>query len=150
MAFEIASQLYPSFSDSPLRQVIKYEKGECFKHNDSPIRCKNDLLTQSFADIPPLRKAILTQEKAKEEARLHDRLHPPFKERVKAQGPWDRLKDPLSLKGTPALPMPVEISDEESLAPFFAHIGGGGTFHTDSAESGEEDYYAVGVKIWYV
>lgn len=75
-----------------------------------------------------LRKAILAQEKAKEEARLQERYpNVPWKARVKAQGPWDEVNDPWSLAGTPALPMPVEISDEESLTPFFAHIGEAGT-----------------------
>jgi len=71
-----------------------------------------------------LRKAILAQEKAKEEAPLQERYqNPPWKVRVKAQGPWDEVNDPWSLAGAPALPMPVEISDDESLTPFFSHIG---------------------------
>jgi len=98
-----------------------------------------------------LRKAILAQGKAKEEARLQDwYLHPPWKARVKAQGPWDEVNDPWSMAGAPALPMPVEISDEESLTPFFAHIGEAGAFGTKAVVAGVEAFYGVGVKEWYV
>lgn len=45
--------------------------------------------------------------------------------------------------------MPVQVSDEESLAPFFAHIGEGGTLEGEVGESGEETYYGVGTKEWY-
>ncbi len=98
-----------------------------------------------------LRKAILAQAKTKEEARLQERYHnPPWKVRVKAQGPWDEINDPWSLTGAPALPMPVEISDEESLTPFFAHIGEAGAFDTQAVVAGEEAFYGVRVKEWYV
>ena len=97
-----------------------------------------------------LRKAIVAQEHAKEEARLQNLWHPPFRARVKAQGPWDEANDPMLLAGAPALPMPVNISDEKSLAPFFAHIGDGGTVdNTQDLEKGEEPFYGVGVKEWY-
>jgi len=46
--------------------------------------------------------------------------------------------------------MPVEISDEESLAPFFAHIGEDRAFDTEAVEAGVEAFYGVGVKEWYV
>lgn len=98
-----------------------------------------------------LRKAILAQEMAKEEARLQKRYpHLPWKVRIKAQGPWDEVNDPWSLAGAPSLPMPVEISDEESLAPFFAHIGEDRAFDTEAVEAGVEAFYGVGVKEWYV
>lgn len=46
--------------------------------------------------------------------------------------------------------MPVKISDGESLAPFFAHIGKGRTFEKEGMENGYEAYYGVGIKEWYV
>lgn len=82
---------------------------------------------------------------------MQDRyVRPPWKERVKAQGFWDEDHDPWPSTGAPAMPMPVEISDEESLAPFFAHIGGGGSFDTQEGETGLEAFYEVGLKEWYV
>ncbi|KAL8691559.1 MAG: hypothetical protein Q9218_003238 [Villophora microphyllina] len=121
LAFEIVAQLYPAPGDPSLSQVIKYEK-----------------------HIVTLRKSILAQDKAKEEARRQDRLHRPWKGRVKAQRPWDEINDPWSLAGAAALPMPATISDEESLAPFFAHIGEGGTFDNGSMKNGMEPIYGGG------
>jgi hypothetical protein len=98
-----------------------------------------------------LRKAILAQEKAKEEARLQERYqNPPWKVPVKAQGPWDEVNDPWSLAGAPALPMPVENSDEESLTPFFSHIGETGAIGKKTVVAGVEPFYGVRVKEWCV
>lgn len=54
--------------------------------------------------------------------------------RVLKQGPWIENEDPISYDGTSALPMPVEVSDKESLAPFFAHLRSGGV--CESAKGG--------------
>ncbi|KXT02469.1 hypothetical protein AC579_992 [Pseudocercospora musae] len=43
-------------------------------------------------------------------------------DRISAHGPWDGSTDPLSLRGAPSLPMPVEVSNKASLVPFFEHI----------------------------
>ena len=97
-------------------------------------------------DIVSLRKAIKAQQEAEETARIDIRLGKPWRDRVLAQGPWDEENDPLPLTGPPALPMPVKISDEESLAPFFRHLGGGGThdtFDALDASRGYEAYYGV-------
>ncbi len=119
--------LYPSYADSRLPQVIKYEK-----------------------DIVVLRKAALAKRKEVEVARAEKRRNPEWKRRVRSQGPWDEEKDPLALTGVSALPMPVEIryvglggvlemrewladdgvSGEESLRAFFDHLSGGGTHDT--------------------
>jgi len=107
--------------------------------------------SESFLDIVALRKAILAQEKAKEEVLLQERYpNPPWKVRVKAQGPWDEVNDPWPLAGAPSLPMPVEISDEESLTPFFAHIGDAGAIGKKTVVAGVEAFYGVRVKEWYV
>ena len=84
---------------------------------------------------------------AKEEARLRNLWHPPFRARVKAQGPWDEANDPMLLASAPARPMPVNISEEESLAPFLAHIGDGGTVDTQDVEKKEEPFHRVGVRM---
>ncbi|PPJ58784.1 hypothetical protein CBER1_08222 [Cercospora berteroae] len=45
-------------------------------------------------------------------------------DRIARQGPWQPLPDPLSYAGPPSLPMPVQISDKASLAPFFEYLRG--------------------------
>jgi NLR family CARD domain-containing protein 3 len=69
--------------------------------------------------------------------------------RIRRQGPWNPQTDPVSLHGPLALPMPVKVSDAESLAPFFEHLAADGTFEADSAmpgapaEATEEKFYAT-------
>ena len=63
------------------------------------------------------------------------------------------MADPLPLTGTSSLPIPVTISDQESLAPFLAHLEGGGTHNIDiltgkaphqlQASKGQEPYYGT-------
>ncbi|KAF2209086.1 hypothetical protein CERZMDRAFT_100836 [Cercospora zeae-maydis SCOH1-5] len=48
-------------------------------------------------------------------------------ERITRQGPWRPCSDPLSYVGPPSLPMPVQISDKASLAPFFEYLKGTAT-----------------------
>ena len=45
-----------------------------------------------------------------------------WKTRVSQQGPWDQTCTPKMLSGTPALPMPIQVSAPSSLAPFFDHL----------------------------
>lgn len=78
-------------------------------------------------DIVLLREVIQARQKADEMAKAEAGHHPEWKQRILRQGPWDEVKDPLPLTGAPALPMPVIISDEESLAAFFNHLSIGGT-----------------------
>ena len=78
-------------------------------------------------DIVLLRKTIQAKQKADGLARIQARKHPEWKQRVVRQGPWDEVNDVLPLTGSPALPMPVSISDEETLAAFFNHLSIGGT-----------------------
>lgn len=47
--------------------------------------------------------------------------------KIFAQGPWDPKKDPVSLFGAPALPMPVQICEREALRPFFNHLASDGS-----------------------
>ncbi|USW58393.1 Putative leucine-rich repeat domain superfamily [Septoria linicola] len=52
-------------------------------------------------------------------------------EKIRRQGgAWDPSADPLSLQGASSLPMPVEISDKASLAPFFEFLSNDGKVHT--------------------
>jgi Ran GTPase-activating protein (RanGAP) involved in mRNA processing and transport len=74
-----------------------------------------------------LRKRILLQRRYKDLLKARQREQKVRLEGIKAQGPWDPEKQPISLAGTPALPMPVEISDAFSLGPFFRHLKQNGT-----------------------
>ena len=64
------------------------------------------------------------------------------------QGPWNETNDPLSLSGATSLPMPVEQSDAESLAPFFAHLALDGT-HERTSTSTNDNNGIVGVEPYY-
>ncbi|QIW97503.1 hypothetical protein AMS68_003021 [Peltaster fructicola] len=58
------------------------------------------------------------------------------------QGQWDEINDPLSYNGAASLPMPVEVSSKESLAPFFAHLKGDGSYlPVEGGVPGKEPYY---------
>ncbi|GAB7323043.1 hypothetical protein MBLNU13_g05562t1 [Cladosporium sp. NU13] len=69
---------------------------------------------------------------------------------LKQKGPWNPDEDPLSFKGAPSIPMPVQVSGPGSLAPFFAHLRNNGTHQASNpaaadpqGESGAEPYYNV-------
>ena len=96
LSIEIARLLYPAPSDSVTSPVIKYEK-----------------------DIVLLRKAITTQRN--ERIALATREHETWRKRILDQGPWDEMNDSWT-DGAPALPMPVSISDRDSLANIFEHL----------------------------
>lgn len=127
LAKQIAQLLYPSPSDSTLPALIKYEK-----------------------DAVHLRRAIVAQEKIAEAAKAKPKLKPTPKERISSQGPWDEVNDPWPLTGAPALPMPVKVSDAETLEPFFRHLSNDGGYEIDEygKEAGEEPYYGVKMGEW--
>ena len=56
---------------------------------------------------------------------------PTWSQKIANQGPWDEVNDPLPLEGPTSLPMPVEISDEESLKPFFKYLESNTAFEHD-------------------
>ena len=121
LAREVAARLYPAPPDS-LAPIIKYEK-----------------------DIVMLRSMVLDQRrtaivKAAERNNRHNWI-----KRISKQGPWNESTDPLSLNGAPSLPMPVEQSDKESLAPFFAHLARGGTNVPGSVISTDGDAGQAGM-----
>lgn len=75
---------------------------------------------------------------------------PVWSARITGQGPWDPNKKPISLDGVKAIPMPVQISHEEDLAPFLNHLTEGGTHELRAGAKGfeldggrGEPYYAV-------
>ena len=121
LACEVAALLYPAPPDS-LAPIIKYEK-----------------------DIVMLRSMVLDQRRSAIAKAAERNARKNWISRISKQGPWDELNDPLSLNGAPSLPMPVEQSGKESLAPFFAHLANDGTHElassTAGGETGIEPYY---------
>ncbi|KAG8531892.1 uncharacterized protein KY384_003528 [Bacidia gigantensis] len=135
-ASEIAALLYPAPTDSSLPQLIKYVSHVAVNGTDKLAE----------RDIVTLRRAIIEAHHA---AQLNDDTHgDTWKSRISAQGPWNETEDPLPLTGVSSLPMPVEISDEESLRPFFQHLSEGEKSWDDAPSKGKEEYYHVDVGIW--
>ena len=114
----IAQLLYPAPTDSTIAPVIKYEK-----------------------DIILLRKAISDQNEQRE---LEN--NETWSKRIRSQGPWDETKD-LWTEAVPAQPMPVTISDRESLSDIFSHLSLGGeltpSLDAQILTTGNESYYEV-------
>lgn len=123
LAHEIAAQLYPSLT-GPLDAIITYEK-----------------------EIVTLRSMVMDQRRSDIAKATERNASANWIKRIAKQGPWDEAADPLSLDGAPSLPMPVEQSDPESLAPFFAHLARNGTHERssqnfeDAGHGGVEPYY---------
>lgn len=121
LANQIAHRLYPTDHPDSLASIIKYEK-----------------------DIVMLRARVMEQRRSAINKASERNARFNWVKRIERQGPWDEVNDPLSRKGAPSLPMPVEVSDKESLAPFFAHLINGGTHErTDHnhSQAGVEPYY---------
>ena len=124
LAAAIAARLYPSSDPDSLAPIIKYEK-----------------------DIVLLRNLILEQRRtAITRATEHNARHNWIK-RIARQGPWNEADDPLPVDGAPSLPMPVEVSDKASLAPFFAHLRNNGT-HQPSSSANSDDF-TTGIEPFY-
>jgi Ran GTPase-activating protein (RanGAP) involved in mRNA processing and transport len=111
LAEATAALLYPA-PESSLSPIIRYE-------NDRVLIRKWILLQRKYGDLV---KAKQQEQKLGVES-------------LKAQGPWDPEKQPISLAGAPALPMPVEISDASSLDPFFHHLRQNGNSNATSLAS---------------
>ena len=101
LSVEVARLLYPAPADSTIAPVIKYEK-----------------------DVLSLRKVIVAQQN--ERIERVTREHETWRKRILDQGPWDETNDRWN-EGAPAQPMPVTISDRESLNNIFEHLGMGGS-----------------------
>jgi Ran GTPase-activating protein (RanGAP) involved in mRNA processing and transport len=82
-----------------------------------------------------IRKWIILQRRYKELLKTKEQEKNVGIDRFKAQGQWNPEKQPISLAGAPALPMPVDISDAHSLGPFFTHLRQNGTSSTISLVS---------------
>lgn len=115
LASLISQLLYPAPNDS-LAPLIRYEE-----------------------NIVLLRKLILQQRKHEIEVATIRNSSDGWEVRVRKQGLWNSVDDPLSLCGAPAVPMPVKISDHDSLEPFFEHLRTGGTQLRTSTARAMED-----------
>ncbi|KAK3115712.1 hypothetical protein LTR53_004676 [Teratosphaeriaceae sp. CCFEE 6253] len=124
LAQQIAARLYPGSDPDSLTPIIKYEK-----------------------DIAMLRHMVLEQrrEAITKATQRHAKFN--WAKRILKQGPWDEVHDAVSLEGAPSLPMPVVVSDEESLAPFFAHLRNGGTHEPSSTSTAHES--TAGIEPFY-
>ena len=115
---ELLEYLYPC----PTGSHTALHNGDLW---NGPIRVASIArFSNYFYDFGNLRREIVEQQA--EDARQIEGAAPAFladskiKSKMLEQGPWDEsCEDILSVS---ALPMPVEISDAESLHPFFSHI----------------------------
>ncbi|KAM0704718.1 hypothetical protein Q7P35_007504 [Cladosporium inversicolor] len=128
LACETAARVYPDYPPDSLAPIIQYEK--------DTVKLRSLVQQQRRDNI-----AKVTEDNEK---------HNWIKRILKQNGPWNPTEDPLSYKGAPSTPMPVEVSDPESLAPFFAHLRNNGTHHVSNptgsdpkGESGAEPCYNV-------
>jgi NLR family CARD domain-containing protein 3 len=113
--------------------------------------CRTNVFRQNLQIAEPLDTGDDTKEKTTTaNATESNEKHNWIKRILKQNGPWNPTEDTLSYKGAPSIPMPVEVSDPESLAPFFAHLRNNGTHQVSNpaaadlkGESGAEPYYNV-------
>ncbi|OJJ35723.1 hypothetical protein ASPWEDRAFT_110735 [Aspergillus wentii DTO 134E9] len=117
----IASLIYPAPVGS-FAQVVNYER-----------------------DVATLKEALRLQKRHHEGSMHHKNpsekgRRPRWSDRILAQGPWDQIATAEMLKGVRSLPMPVDISNAESLSPFFNHLrlGGSNEVVSDTAGNGQE------------
>lgn len=107
LAAATACELFPELVHEPSHALIQYER-----------------------IIVPLCAICIAQEKGESEPILIGRGPDKWAGRIRTQGPWDEENDIVSLEGPEAIPMPVKISSEESLAPFFNFLASGGSFES--------------------
>jgi hypothetical protein len=98
-------------------------------------------------DLIRLRRLVTLQRKRTLEENIKRRELISWIPRMMKQGAWNSETDPVSLIGPPSLPMPVEIAEPVTLAPFLGHLAQGGsalkssTLYGDEALSIEEPNY---------
>jgi hypothetical protein len=126
MAHEIARLLYPHH-DNPVGSIIQYER-----------------------ELVTLRKLVVDQRKRTISENIKQNELFDWSKRILKQGAWHPDTDPWSLDGAPALPVPVQLAEGESLVPFFEHLACDGTEAKSSTARAaadaieiEEPYYNV-------
>lgn len=140
LAASVAALLSPC-EEGSLTALIRYETDRVRLRGWAALQRKYDrlLATQRHG------KAVLGLEGAEYGVQA-----PVWSSRIMAQGPWDATKRPVSLKVPPAIPMPVQVSPAEDLAPFLGHLSKGGTHMIQDNVDGKtldegkgEPYYGV-------
>ena len=115
---EIVEYIYPS----PFN-AHRYETGD---HWHGPNRVSSVVrISEYIHDFAPLQRralALIAEKAAKVRAKKNMSELPIIKAKVFDQGPWCESKEELASWKLHTSPMPVEISDAESLKPFFSHI----------------------------
>ncbi len=119
LAALIAPLLFPAPKDS-LSPIIRYEEA-----------------------IVQLRARIKLQRKEAIENATVTHASESWIRRILDQGPWDQDHDPVSLDGPPALPMPVTISDADSLGAFLEHLKMDGGLKQSVGKLLKEPYYGT-------
>ncbi|KAL8669111.1 MAG: hypothetical protein Q9168_006283 [Polycauliona sp. 1 TL-2023] len=126
LAKDVAQRLYPSPADSTLPALIKYQK-----------------------DFTLLRRTILAQEVIAKHRQSNAYYKPTLRQRIQRQGSYFDWSHCNPYGGPEALPMPVTVSSELSLAPFFNHLRGGGGYQVDAhGNEIEEPYYRTEMGEW--
>lgn len=99
---EIAAELYPTIQldedEAPLSSLIKYKRD---------LRVLRRAHRTHMAEVSTYQNSVVSTTNHLQDSILR-------------QGPWQSDIDPAS--APPSLPMPVSISDLESLQPFFAYL----------------------------
>ena len=119
---EIALLLYPTSTEDPKPAVDKY-----------------------FLDVIYLRRVRESQAYAiAEQAKKSKPAVDKWTNRILNQGPWDEKPNPALLAGTKALPMPVTVSDAESLEQVFSHLEGASRYDDSKIASPmQEPHYGT-------
>ncbi|KAF9119015.1 hypothetical protein BGW39_000688 [Mortierella sp. 14UC] len=128
LAKAVAALLYPVHEGS-LTAIIRYDADRVRLRAWAMLQRKYDLLQairRKGRAIPGV------------DDKTFRKYRPVWTTRITSQGPWDPEKKIISLGGVRAIPMPVQVAEEEHLAPFFAHLNRNGTYLLD-----EDDKDAV-------
>ncbi|KAL7928757.1 hypothetical protein V8C35DRAFT_317226 [Trichoderma chlorosporum] len=141
LAVAIASLLHP-VHDGSLTAIIRYDADRVRLRAWASLQRRYDLLQATKRNgrmAPGMTGGVEAGVQA-----------PAWASRITKQGPWNPTTKPISLDGTKAIPMPVRVSQEAELAPFFEHLSNSGSHEIDGVEGAVElhdgngePYYSV-------
>lgn len=141
LAVAVSSLLHP-VHDGSLTSIIRYDADRVRLRAWASLQRRYDLLQATKRNgkmAPGMTGGVEAGVQA-----------PAWASRITGQGPWDAVKKPISLDGPRAVPMPVQIAQEEELAPFFEHLSKSGDHEIDGVngavelhDGNGEPYYSV-------